>query len=190
MNLVSEFKRIEQEHRKALRITAARVVLASSVTRVFESGTKKHLFPILVSIDVDEMPKFSAQDEFRNWFEQNLNTLAEVIKHNNPNNPRVNPGYQWGHGTKVLTLFLREIVLNRCYFSDAEMERISFRLYVPIESIVMKLLSSLGCPLPFKAIREIDTAEKFYGVQDLLSEAATKVGVPRVWFDDNWGDRQ
>lgn len=190
MNLVSEFKRIEQEHKKALRTTAARVVLASSVTRVFESGTKKHLFQILVSVDVDEMPKFSGQDQFRGWFEQNLNTLVEVIKLNNPNNHRVNPGYKWGHGTKVLTLFLREIVLNRRYFSDAEMERISPWLYVPIDSVVMKRLSTLGCRLPFKAIKEIDTAEKFYGVQDLLGQAATKVGVPRVWFDDNWGDRQ
>jgi len=44
--------------------------------------------------------------------------------------------------------------------------------------------------LPFKAIKEIDTTEKFYDVQELLGEAAAKVGVPRVWFDDNWGDRQ
>lgn len=38
-------------------------------------------------------------------------------------------------------------------------------------------------------IKEIDSAEKFFGVQDSLGEAAKKARVPRIWFDDIWGMR-
>jgi hypothetical protein len=54
----------------------------------------------------------------------------------------------------------------------------------------MGRLRKLGMKLAFDRIREIDTAERFFGVQQQLGEAARKVDVPRVWFDDNWGDRE
>jgi hypothetical protein len=50
--------------------------------------------------------------------------------------------------------------------------------------------AALKMRLPFKRIREIDTAKKFYDVQTALGAAAREAGVPRVWFDDNWSDRE
>ena len=190
MKLLEEYQRISRDHSKALKVTSARVVLGSSVMRVFEPGTKEDLSPCLVAVDVEKMPKLGGQEQFRSWFERNLDRVANAINRRNARNRRIYPGYKWGHATKVLTLYLREIVHNRRYFSDADVERISPWLYTPIDSIAIKRLRHLGCPLPFKAIKEIDTTEKFYDVQELLGEAAAKVGVPRVWFDDNWGDRQ
>jgi len=53
----------------------------------------------------------------------------------------------------------------------------------------MKRLRELGeKPAVFK-ISGIDSPERFWRIQDLLGAAAARVGVPRVWFDDNWGDR-
>lgn len=34
-------------------------------------------------------------------------------------------------------------------------------------------------------INQIDSAEKFYAVRDLLRQAAAVAGVPRAWFDHN-----
>ena len=73
---------------------------------------------------------------------------------------------------------------------DAEAARISPWLYSPIDHVVINRLWKLHGPLPFWQIKGIDTPDKFYLVQDLLGQAAAKVGVSRVWFDDNWGDRQ
>ena len=36
----------------------------------------------------------------------------------------------------------------------------------------------------------VDSPKKFYGLQDLLGEAAREVGVPRVWFDDAWATKR
>lgn len=190
MSLVPEFERLKRDHRKALCQRGARVVLGSSVTRVFDKGTKGHLLPLLSGIPVDEMPSLNGQDGFQVWFEHWLEILAREIKRLNHNNSRIHPGYKWGHATKILTLYIREIVLNSRYFTDAQVQAVAPWLYIPIDNIARQHLSKLGYPLPFKSIKEIDTPEKFYGVQDLLGQAAARVGVPRIWFDDIWGDRQ
>jgi hypothetical protein len=64
----------------------------------------------------------------------------------------------------VLTIFLREIVSQTRPFRDDEVPRIERLLYVPIDSITMDRLRGLGMRLPFKRIKEINTAEKFYHV--------------------------
>ena len=42
-------------------------------------------------------------------------------------------GYKWGHATKILTLYIREFVLNSRYFTDAQVQAILPWLYVPID---------------------------------------------------------
>jgi len=189
MSLVTEFERIKRDHQKALRQRGARVVLGASVTRVFEKGTKAHLLPFLTEIFIDEIAALKSQEEFRVWFEHWLDILALEIKKLNHNNNRIHPGYKWGHATKILTLYIREIILNSRYFTDAQVQAVAPWLYIPIDNIARQHLVELGYPLPFKSIKEIDTPEKFYGVQDLLGQVAARVGVPRIWFDDIWGDR-
>lgn len=190
VSLVKEFERIRHNHRQAIRHRAARVILFASVIRVFESGTKDRLLPILAAIPIDEIATLNDESQFKLWFEGQLNILAQEIKRCNPNNTRIYPGYKWGHATKLLTLYIREMVLNSRYFPDSVVRRVSPWLYVPIDSVGMKRLRQLGSHLPFARIKEIDSPEKFYTVQDLLGQAARRVDVPRVWFDDNWGERQ
>ena len=61
---------------------------------------------------------------------------------------------------------------------------------MPVDGVVIERLRELGARQPFTKINEIDTREKFYGVQEALASAALAHNIPRVWFDDNWGDRQ
>src|SRR5689334_712515 len=94
--LERELERIRNEHRKALLKTSARVVLGSSVIRVFQKGTKPRLQAVLESIAVDELTAIEKQEEYRQWFEEHLSKVADEIRATNPKSitPRIYPGYK------------------------------------------------------------------------------------------------
>ena len=190
-NLKNEFKRIGGNHRDSILNTAARVTPGASVARIFEEGTKKELVPVLKNINMDQLLKLKNQKDYKVWFEANLKDISRVIKKTNPNKRSkrsIYPGYKWGHAAKILNLYVREVVENRHYFSEAQVRRIRDWLYVPIDSKVMRRLRELKMDFDFKKINEIKSRKIFYGVQDLLARAAKRAGVPRVWFDDIWGN--
>lgn len=189
--LNKEFRRIKEHHREAVIKRATRVVLGFTIRRgIFRDGSKDLLIPVLNSIPYDDIPHLKNQEEFQQWFEARLDIIAKTIHPYNQGKSKIYPGYKWGHSSKILTLQIREIVLNSRYFSDETVEIISPWLYVPIDSIMMKRLKEVGVKLTFNLINQIDSSEKFYFVQDTLKKEATIIGVPRVWFDDVWGDRQ
>lgn len=188
--LVDEFKRIKDSHREALKKTAARVVLGPSVMRVYSKGTRDALLPVLSNIAIDELLELQDQEHFSQWFDSHVHRLARVVARHNPNNARISLGIKWGHATKIMALFVRDLVLSSRYFSDADAKRLSYFLHVPVDGIIIGRLRKLGNRLPFDKIKDIDTRRKFYAVQETLAQAAAQCGVPRVWFDDNWGDRQ
>jgi hypothetical protein len=188
--LIDEFQRIKTSHRDALKKTAARVVLGPSVIRVFAPRTRDALLPVLAKIEIEAIRQIKTQEAFSAWFDENVKRVARIVSRTNRGNTRIAPGTKWGHSTKIVALFIRELVLRSRYFNDAEVERISPFLYVPIDGIVMKRLRKLNISLPFSKIREINTRRKFYEVQETLGRAAAECGAPMVWFDDNWGDRQ
>jgi len=186
-----EYKRIKKHHWESELYFFARINLGGSIIRVFKSGTKNKLVDALKEINVKELQSIKSQRQFKAYFEKNLSKFAKVIKRTSPkaDKPSIYPGYQWGHGTKILCLFLRDTVLHSRRFSKNEVARLSNYLYIPIDGIVMKELKKLKYNLPFSAIKEIDTKKKFYDVQETLYQASKKVGIPRIWFDDIWADR-
>jgi hypothetical protein len=188
--LTTEFCRIKESHRQAIRKTVARVVLGPSVMRVYAKGTRDALLPLLSRIEVDAVVRFRTQDQFSDWFDKHVGHIAKLIDQQNPRNSRIRPGIKWGHATKIMAIYIRDLVLSSRYFSDSDAARVSFFLHVPVDSVVIGRLKKLGSRQPFSKIKEIDTREKFYGVQEALTAAAQPLGIPRVWFDDNWGDRQ
>jgi len=187
--LVEEFRGIRKNHKKALQTRVARTILAPSIMRVFQAGTKHVLFDLLSGMDLESLRRLRGEDAFRRWFEDSLARVASRIKKRNPTNDRIYPGDKWGHGAKVLTVFVKNIVFfSRC-FNEREIRRIQPWLYAPLDSIVIKRLRRLGVRLPFRHIKEIDSARKFCAVQDELGRAARQARVPRILFDDIWGDR-
>jgi len=188
--LDDEFGRLKAHHRSALRKTTARVVLGPSVMRVYAKGTRDALLPHLPTLDVDRITLFRSQDSYSTWFDEQVSGIAKVIDRHNPRNSRIRPGLKWGHATKILALYMRDLVLGSRYFSDKDAAKIAPFLHVPVDSVVIGRLRKLGVSPPFTKIKDIDNRKKFYGVQDVLASAAKLHGIPRVWFDDNWGDRQ
>ena len=102
----------------------ARTTLGASVLRVFAEGTRQDLTDAFVRIPVGELRDLSDEATFRPWFEHRLEATARAIARRNAKNARVQPGAKWGHGTKVLTIFLREMVAHSRFFRDDEVEKI------------------------------------------------------------------
>ncbi len=188
-DLEDEFERIAAGHRAAHRARAARVVLGPSVVRVFAAGTKPGLQARLEQIPVDDLLTIVDADGFRTWYEEQLQSVATEIRKRDAKRARILPGIKWGHSAKVLSLFLRDLVEQCRYFTDAESRAIVPWLHVPVDSLVMKRLRRCGVALPVQQIKEIATAKQFYAIQDCLEAAAQRAGIPRVWFDDNWAKR-
>lgn len=187
--LCEVFCDIRDGRRFAMRSRTAREVLGASVIRVFAPDTKPCLLERLERVDVDALPGLSNEIEFSEWFVTELCGLARVVKRCNPHRPAIYPGYKWGHATKVLALFCRDMVLRTRYFADRDAKRLVRWLYVPLDGIVIRRIRRCGVRLPFRQIREIDSKRKFFRTQHLLGVAAAKVGVPRVLFDDVWMER-
>lgn len=188
-NLVNEYRRIKKNHWAAEKSHFVRVVLPGSVMRVFAKNTRPLLIQRIEKVDLKALKRIKTHDDFKKQFELELKRVAAAIKATNERNPRVQPGYKWGHATKILCLYLRDIVLHSHYFSLDTSSRLSHFLYAPIDSVVIGRLRRLGVPVSFKRIKDIDTPNKFYYVQELLQQASDKAGVPAIWFDDNWAQR-
>ena len=189
--LEGEYRRLAAAHRAATRWFTARSCIPASVTRVFAAGTKADLVPLLARLPVDELPGLADEAAYRAWFTRQLDFVAATILRLNPPavRPGIHPGYRWGHATKVLALYVRDLVLFSRYYTDVEVEQIAPWLYCPVDSVVMKRLRELGERPGISQISGIDSPQRFWRIQDLLGAAAAAAGVPRVWFDDNWGDR-
>jgi hypothetical protein len=142
----------------------------------------------LVQLPVEEIPKLRRQNDFERWYVHQLHKVGRVLQRRNRKNLRVQPGLVWGHGAKVLAIYIRSLVLHSRYFSDPVVSRVTPWLFIPVDGNVIKKLKSCGIKPPFSKIKEIATKADFYFVQNLLSERCSP-GVPRVVFDDSWADR-
>ena len=182
--LKAEFRRIKENHRIAVRWTAAKLVPGSSVIRVYRKGAKKILVPALFDVDMESLNNIHSQDEYKSWFKKGLDRLDRALIEG-ANGTRPCPGGKWGHPAKVLILYVKELVAFRDDFFRFDLrERIIPWLYTPIDSIVInRLKKDVGIKLPFQWIKDIDS-DAFFQVQDILKQAADEVEVPRILFDD------
>ena len=190
MSLLEEYNRIANCHAEADRYFHARAVLGSSVIRVFQENSKPVIMRALLRLDIRGLGKLRSENAYIEVFEEQLEVLAKAIRRSNRQNDRVKPGLKWGHATKILCLYHRAMVLHSRYLSYGTAHRLSKYLFVPVDNVVIKRLLSLGYDPEVSKINEIVSSRKFYKIQSDLGNAAKKANVPRVWFDDNWADRQ
>jgi len=190
--LAEEFRRIKRKHRETILKRVAKSCVGSSTLRVFKRSNR--IKESLQNIDADELLKIRSDDKFEKWFENKLNKLTKAIPKTTSRDKKITDGARkWGYGAKILNLFLRDIVFHHRYFAEKDANRIQYFLYVPLDKIVIGRLRKLGEPLSYKKIKrikDINSREKFYDVQNRLKQAADKVRVPRIWFDDNFADQQ
>lgn len=189
MKLNDEFERIKANHSDAMRARAASAATGSSVIRTFVAGTKPGLKRALLGLPVAGLPGAVRAGRFDAWHEEQAKRVAEELRVRNADHPRVNPGIQWGHATKVLNIYLRELVDAPGHYPARVAEEIRPHLHVPIDRVVINRLVELGVWVPSRSIKGIANREMYRTFQQTIKEAADTVGVPPVWFDDNWAER-
>lgn len=189
--LVAEYARIRDVHARSMIRFTIRSALPASVIRSMSPGTKAALTAYLERIPVDELRGIESEAAYRAWFEAHLEPVARIIRRLSPpeQKPLLYPGYKWGHGAKVLALYVRDLVLRSRYFSDEDADRIAPMLCCPIDGVVLQRLKQVGADVGIERIYQVDSKRLYWSIQDRLEAAACEVGVPRVWFDDVWGDR-
>jgi len=185
--LENEFRKIGKKHKEALKKREATVCFGASTIRVFKPNIKDEIKKVLYKIDIGRLEDIGKND-FHNWFEKNLKKVAKKIPHETSKKKKISDGSRkWGYAAKILNLYLRGIVLGNHYFTYKQVEKIEKLLYVPIDSKIIDAVKE-HINLDFNKIKDVNTSEKFYKVQNALGEAALKAGVPRIWFDDKWVD--
>lgn len=187
-DLVDKFQTLDRRKKDAAVERTAKVILGPSVVRVFKSKTSADLGTVLKSLDLDELRKCRTQKQFDNFFFDALSKVDRAILEKNRNNSRVGDGHKWGHAAKVLCLYLRDLVLYTRYFADEDALRLQDLLYMPVDSVVMKQLRACGVRITPERIKEIDSEDEFRAIQALFTEAARQARVPRILFDDVWGE--
>jgi len=187
--LAEEVERIGRLHEKAVVRTVARGAVPSSVGRVFRPGTKDALVESLPTLRIRELVELRDASAYRAWFVRALDLVADTALKLNPKrlNDRIHPGYKWGHSSKVLSLFVRDLLLFSRFLPAEEAGRLEPWLYCPVDGIVIDRMRRLGFDPGVRFIREIDE-ENFWTIQARLGDGAASTGIARVWFDDIWSE--
>lgn len=186
--LLAEYRRIGEAHKRAIKRTVAEGMLGASILRVFSRGTKDDVVPVLLEIDFDALHAITSQVIFDSWFDAGVSRVAAALRIKNASKRECNPGIEWGHAAKIMSIFVRDIVERTAYFDGSTRDRLMPLLYNPLDSRVFNRLKELGWNGTVNKIKDVAAREDFYGLQETLGRAAREAGVPRVWFDDVWGE--
>lgn len=188
-SLVDEYRKIGKKHRELDIKRTAMVTLAPSVIRVFNQGTRSGLIECLKDIPIEEMREIKTEQSFKIFYCKQLDRVVKVVEKSNLKNLRLGRGLMWGHCTKVLSIYLYELVLRTRLFSTAQVKVLTPLLYVPLDSILLKRLRNCGMTNLPQKIKALSKKRQFWEIQDFLKKAAKKAGIPAIYFNDVWADR-
>lgn len=184
--LIEQFRQIKVRMEKTAVKRTALITLGPSLIRVFEKKTKKDLRKALESVQIKKLRDIKNESDFKNFYVNNLNRIKKAVLKRNAKNKKLGNGLKWGHCTKVLSIFLREIVLRSRIFPDADVKRLEPFLYAPLDSKVLRRLRNCGLPKVPRRINELGTASQFWRLQESIKKAASPADLFAVNLDDIW----
>lgn len=184
--LAQRYLDLAKTDRNATVLRVAKIVTGASVVRVFDKGTARRLVDALVLLDLEKFAQCKTDEEFDKFFFLSLDQIDEAIDKRSRRNDLLGEGRKWGHASKVLCLFLRDLVLYSRYFRDDEVRRLQNLLYMPLDSVVMKHLRSCGVSIKARQIKDISSCDEFQEIQRIFTVAAKHANVPRILFDNVW----
>lgn len=172
-------------YKNAIKARIAKIILGSSVIRVFKGGSKTSLKECLGKIDVDYLLKISSQKEYDTWHLGGINKVYACLKKEQVNIDRLSKeGLKWGHSTKIFNLFIGHLVTMSPYFDKTEdYERIRFYLHVPLDSKAFEVLRDCSIKNVPKNIKEV-TQKDYKNIQSILFHAASLHNTPALHFDE------
>ena len=187
--LVNEMGRIKFGHDHAVVMRTARLVLGSSVIRVYNKGSKEPMLEVLCTFPVEQLRRVRSWRAFKRLYERQLARVLRVVSRTNRGRNRLGEGIKWGHCAKVLSIFMRDLVLRSRLFTDEEVRRLAPMLCVPFDSIVFsRLRGTCGVRDAPRKLRQLSSGRVFWKLQGRLRDAAGTVGTWAVNFDDVWAE--
>lgn len=185
LNEVYLFLKDSNNYKKAVKTRAIKIVLGSSVIRVFKKGSKKQLTVCLLDINVDDLGKIKSQEMYDKWHLVQINKIFSCLKKENANLVKLTEeGLKWGHSTKILNLFIGHLAMMSPYYSNArECYKVQFFLHVPLDSKVFEALRICKIEDVPKNIKSI-SAKSYKIIQITLRKAALEHKIPALYFDE------
>lgn len=190
--LVQEFVRIKKQHERTIVRRTAKVAMGASVYRVYQVDTKADVVRVLERFPYNALRHIKSQTEFKRFYQRQLGRVVQAVRMRNKDNPKLGNGLKWGHCAKLLSLFMRDIVLHTRLYTDVEVKRLTPMLYVPFDSIVLdRLRRRCGVSNVPKKLKDIAGSKVFWHLQMQLQNAAAQAETQAIHFDDVWAeDRQ
>jgi hypothetical protein len=167
-----------------VKIRIAKIILGSSVIRVFVKGSKTTLLTCLSTMDLKPLQKIQTQKEFDNWHLRQVDIIYRLLK-NKKNVKRLSTdGLKWGHSSKVINLFIGHLVFYSSYFNASKrLEKLKFFLHVPLDKKVFDALRLCNIPHVPSSIKLL-TKKIYYELQHVIYEEAHKNKLPALYFDE------
>lgn len=185
-DLDAVFKHLQdgKAYREYCKKRVAKIILPTSVIRVFDAGTKPVIFDCLQKIKVDELPALVTKDEFDRWHKTQLGKVSKSISGFGNNLARIGEdGIYYGYAAKILNLFLGHLVFFSRYFSITAIEKVRHFLHVPFDKKIFAALKACNMLDVPESIKSLDETS-YYHLQEEIREAAGKRSVPPLYFDD------
>lgn len=184
--LVENFREIKIRQKDSAIKRTALVTLGASLIRVFEKKTKEDLLEVLGSVPIADLRKINSESKFETFYKLQLNRIERAVLKRNAKNKKLGKGLKWGHCTKVLSIFLREIVLRSRIFPDTRVDQLKPFLYAPLDSKVLRRLRKCGLAKVPHKINKLKTARQFWELQESIRKAAKEAGTFAIYLDDVW----
>lgn len=160
-----------------------KIILGSSVIRVFSKGTKPALMKGLKAIPVNELNQLTTQTEFDSWHQSHVRKIQRILERSDKDRARFEKGELFGHATKVVNLYLGHLVLYSHYFKKVTINRVKYLLHVPLDSKVFIALRGEPSLIVPGSIKELKSGS-YDKIQKAIREHALNAGLPAIYFDE------
>lgn len=183
LNDVFLYLKREDNYKIAVKRRVCKIILGSSVIRVFEENTKTDLINCLTEIDVSGLYTITSQKVYDAWHSAQTNFVYNALSKKNKDRFEDLAGLKWGHATKIFNLYIGHLIFYSPYFAETKyIKRLYNYVHVPLDSKVFEVLRAAGMKAP-ERIKNM-TKDQYYEIQDQFRKSAKQHSVPPLFIDE------
>ena len=93
---------------------------------------------------------------------------------------------RWGYFAKLINIITYEMLCNRELCCDADWQRLSRYLHIPLDSNVFVSLSKLDPSFPACWVLKGMSERQYLAMQGAARNIAERLGVPTIWLEGAW----
>ena len=152
------------------------------MARLFKRGTHAALREELAErIRPERLARIKSRREYDRWVERTIELDCWA-----PYSRNGLVADRWGYFAKLINIVVYEVVFNRELFVEVDWQRLHPFLHLPIDSSVMRHLSSLDSAFPVVTRLKHMTKQQYFKLQGAARRLAVRHGCLPIWFEDAW----